>query len=116
MSGPAPIPTTQPTDSATAPPPTGSAPTPGAGFSMPSISSLGSTANVGMLILWGIIALLPWFLVSYGAAKLSFAKYGSYGWSILDFFFAGFYYPFYAWFLNEPSQPAGFMGGRRSRY
>lgn len=104
MSAPVPpaAPSTQPTD----------APASGPSVSMPSLS-LGSFASGGWAILVLIISLLPAFFFCYGAAKLSFAKYGSYGWSILDFFFAGFYYPFYAWFLNTPPAPTGLLGGRR---
>lgn len=96
------VPTSQPTD----------APASGPSVSMPSISSFAS-GGFGILIL--VISLLPAFFFCYGAAKLSFAKYGSYGWSILCFFFAGFYYPFYAWFLNTPPAPTGLIGGMRRR-
>ena len=58
-------------------------------------------------IVIGIIWMFVWNL---GAAQLSYAKYGSVGWAILDFFFAAFYYPFYAFFLNTPTAT---MGGRR---
>ena len=55
-----------------------------------------------------------WFFVwSFGAASLSYAKYGSIGWAILDFFFATFYYPYYALVLNTPT--ATMMGGSRRR-
>ena len=50
---------------------------------------------------------------SLAAAKLSYDKYQSIGWAILDFFFAVFYIPYYAFFLNTPSSPA--MGGRKRR-
>lgn len=51
-----------------------------------------------------------------GAAVLSYAKYGSVGWAILDFFFASLYYPFYALVLNTPcAAPALIMGGRRRK-
>jgi hypothetical protein len=42
---------------------------------------------------------------------LSYAKYGSIGWAILDFFFATLYYPYYALVLNTPTPTM--MGGRR---
>ena len=55
-----------------------------------------------------------WFFVwSFGAASLSYAKYGSIGWAILDFFFATFYYPYYALVLNTPAPTM--MGGSRRR-
>jgi hypothetical protein len=62
-------------------------------------------------LVFGIIVGLVWHL---GAASLSYAKYGSIGWAILDFFFATFYYPYYALVLNTPSTPSMF-GGRRLR-
>jgi len=61
-------------------------------------------------MIFTIIFLFVWHL---GAASLSYAKYGSIGWAILDFFFASFYYPFYAFFLNTPAQPTTMFGGRR---
>jgi hypothetical protein len=62
-------------------------------------------------LVFGIIVGLVWHL---GAASLSYAKYGSIGWAILDFFFATLYYPYYALVLNTPSTPTMF-GGRRLR-
>lgn len=47
-----------------------------------------------------------------GAAYLSHAKYHSFGWAVFDFFFASFYYPFYALYLNTET-PIPMMGGRR---
>jgi len=63
-------------------------------------------------LVFGIIVGLVWHL---GAASLSYAKYGSIGWAILDFFFATFYYPYYALVLNTPSTPTTMFGGRRLR-
>ncbi len=60
----------------------------------------------------GIASLLFYVVFSYGAAKLSYDKFGSMGWAILDFIFAAFYYPYYAIFLSGPS---GSYGGRRRR-
>jgi hypothetical protein len=62
-------------------------------------------------IVGAIIGFIPLFIWHLGAASLSYAKYGSIGWAILDFFFAAFYYPFYALVLNTPA--ASMMGGRR---
>lgn len=62
-------------------------------------------------IVGGVIAFVWLFVWNLGAASLSYAKYGSIGWAILDFFFAVFYYPFYAFFLNTPT--ATMTGGRR---
>ena len=62
---------------------------------------------------WGtfIVTLLTVFLVpiifgfifAYGAAKLSFDRYGSFGWALLDFVFPMFYYPYYAIFVSKPA-------------
>lgn len=42
-----------------------------------------------------------------GAAYLSYKKYGSAGWAVLNFFFAVFYYPYYAFFLaDKPAEVA----------
>ena len=62
-------------------------------------------------VIGAIIGFIPLFIWHLGAASLSYAKYGSIGWAILDFFFAVFYYPFYALVLNTPAAPM--MGGRR---
>jgi len=74
---------------------------------------------------WGtfITTLLTVFLVpiifgllfAYGAAKLSFDKYGSFGWALLDFVFPMFYYPFYAVVLNKPTAPS-IMGAMRGGF
>jgi len=62
-------------------------------------------------IVAGVFGFLFMVIWHYGAASLSYAKYGSIGWAILDFFFATFYYPYYALVLNTPT--ATMMGGRR---
>ena len=75
-----------------------------------SDSSVAAGFGIASMI-FGIIFAFVWHL---GAASLSYAKYGSIGWAILDFFFATFYYPFYAFFLNTPATPPTAMfGGRR---
>jgi len=65
-----------------------------------------------------VIGVLFAFLWSFGAASLSYAKYGSIGWAILDFFFATLYYPFYALVLNTPSSSmtSPMVGGRSMRW
>ena len=62
--------------------------------------------------LGGLASFLFLLIFSYGAAKLSYDKFGSIGWAILDFFFATFYYPYYAIFLSGPQSQ---YGGRRRR-
>ena len=68
------------------------------------------TASIGAIV-GGVIGFLVAFLWHFGAASLSYAKYGSIGWAILDFFFATLYYPYYALVLNTPTPTM--MGGRR---
>jgi hypothetical protein len=71
-----------------------------------------TTSAMGPLAIVGaIIGFIPLFIWHMGAASLSYAKYGSIGWAILDFFFAVFYYPYYALVLNTPT--ATMVGGRR---
>lgn len=82
----------------------------------PATQKTDSTAAIGDVFamgLGGFASLLFLLVFSYGAAKLSYDKFGSIGWAILNFFFATFYYPYYAIFLNAPSGPS--FGGRRRR-
>jgi len=100
------------TDSKPAPSVDSQQSTPGAATSVAS-SNLANLEIGSMLsISFGLICYL---IVGYGAAKLSYDKYGSLGWAILDFFFSGFYYPYYALVLNTPSTPPGIVGARRRR-
>jgi len=71
---------------------------------------------------FGIAAVFPFlFLIIFhaGAAYLSYQKYQSSMWAAIDFFFAYFYYPYYAFFLSgtpayaEPSPVNTMMGGLR---
>jgi len=72
----------------------------------------------GWAIAGTVFGILLAFLWSLGAASLSYAKYGSIGWAILDFFFATVYYPFYALVLNTPAPAvsAPMFGGRSMRW
>lgn len=54
------------------------------------------------------------FLLHLSAAKLSYDKYQSPFWAVIDFIFGTIYIPYYAFFLNTPSQQP-MMGGRRRR-
>lgn len=73
-------------------------------------------ASLGMMIV-GVLSFLYLLAFHLGAAVLSFQKYGSFLWAILDFFFPYFYYPYYAFVLNQPvpSAESGMMGGARRR-
>lgn len=68
-------------------------------------------AGIGILVAF-IFITLPYILFGYGASKLSWCLNHSYGWSILCFFFPGFYYPYYSLFLNPLCQIQQ-IGGRR---
>ena len=61
----------------------------------------------------GILTILFWIVFAFGAAKLSYDKYRSIGWAILDFIFSQFYYPYYALVLNSPTQALVSAGRRR---
>jgi len=54
------------------------------------------------------------FLLHLAAAKLSYDKYQSPAWAFLDFIFGSLYIPYYAFFLNTPSQQP-MMGGKKRR-
>ena len=77
-----------------------------------SLNSSGGAKATGIFAaVVGVLGFLVMFLWHFGAASLSYAKYGSVGWAILDFFFATIYYPYYALVLNTPAPTM--MGGRR---
>ena len=77
---------------------------------MPSQQSNGSSGMGVGIVIAAVVGAIIGFLFSYGAARLSYNAYGSYGWSFLAFIFSGFYYPYYAFFV---SKPATFFGGKR---
>jgi hypothetical protein len=89
----------------------------------------GATGNVAVVASVGILYVISMIIlcisISYGAARLSWC-YNSYIgtdsglavlYAILAFMFSGFYYPFYALFLNPVcgfrSTAAAAIGGRR---
>jgi hypothetical protein len=67
--------------------------------------------------LWSGFVIIPLvILIAFhvGAGYLSYQKYGSIGWAFLDFIFAYFYYPYYAFFLaKDPGPSMGMVGGKR---
>jgi len=73
-----------------------------------SFASEDLNTMMGVYMAYIILALLLMILVSFGAAKLSYCYNMYMGssegvaflWSILSFLFSGFYYPFYALFLD----------------
>ena len=59
-----------------------------------------------------VVAAIPLFIFHLGAAYLSYQKYHSILWALLDFVFAYFYYPYYSFFLSGvPATPPPMMGG-----
>lgn len=86
---------------------------------VPEATATVSVPATGFGAILGGLAILPIvFLIVFhvGAGYLSFQKFGNWGWAFLDFLFAYFYYPYYAFFLASP-QPAepinAMMGGLR---
>jgi hypothetical protein len=86
-----------------------------------------AAATLGTYLVFSVgVFLVGSFLYSFGAAKLSYAYNTSVGssstflWSILAFFFSGFYYPYYAYFVNPVGAPPAsiippLVGGRRRK-
>lgn len=75
--------------------------------------SVPKASNV-LMVAATIVGSLFTFLFHFGAARLSYLKYQSIGWAILDFFFAVFYYPYYALFLAEaPVAATTMLGGAK---
>ena len=77
-----------------------------------TLSTSGFGAIFGALVFIPIILLLFFHL---GAGYLSYQKYGSMLWAIVDFIFAYFYYPYYSFFLSgssmEPTPVNTMLGG-----
>lgn len=66
----------------------------------------------------GVLVFLYFLAFHLGAAVLSYQKFGSFLWAILDFFFPYFYYPYYAFVAGKqevaaPVESAGMVGGAR---
>jgi len=100
-----PAPTVTPTG-ATGP----SGPVGASGPSDPSGASEPVTVDTSSIVagLGGFLFLVIFYIVftlafMIGAAKMSYDKYHSIGWAILDFFFSSFYYVYYAFFVSKSS-------------
>jgi len=73
------------------------------------------------LIFYILFAVVVFVLYSYGAARLSYCYNIYLGsdsgtalfWSVLSFFFSGYYYPIYGVFLNPLCDIKKQVGGRR---
>ena len=76
-----------------------------------------STSTIGSVIMSILAAFggLLGLLLHFAAAKLSYDKYQSPFWAVIDFIFGTIYIPYYAFFLNTPSTPPPMMGGRHKR-
>ena len=81
-----------------------------------------ATATVNPLVmaygtLMVVFSVLFALFFSLGAAFLSYRKFQSLGWAFLDFWFPYFYYPYYAFFINEAPPPStsilGMTGGMK---
>lgn len=96
----------------------------------PSTPGASTQVSSGLGAVFGALAIFPivlLFMFHLGAGYLSYQKYGNIGWAILNFFFAYFYYPYYAFFLSgcpveaplaAPALFGGFMkllGGKSRR-
>jgi hypothetical protein len=80
-----------------------------------AVSSNAKSIAGGFMIAGTVIGAIITFLFHYGAARLSYLKYQSIGWAIVNFFFAVFYYPFYALVLAEPvAAPSAMYGGAKA--
>lgn len=71
-----------------------------------------AVGGIGLTIL-GILVFLYVLAFHLGAAVLSYQKFGSILWAILDFFFPYVYYPYYAFVASKEPAPTGMMGGLR---
>lgn len=73
-------------------------------FKWPESWSTAYLSTAGSL--W-LLFLFIWAIAFHaGAALLSYRRYGSGVWAIVNFFFAAFYYPYYALALDSPPAPA----------
>lgn len=61
----------------------------------------------------GLFSLIFFLIFHIGAGYLSYQKYGSMLWAVLDFLFPYFYYPYYAFFLAKDMPPQTMLGGRK---
>ena len=90
-------------------------------------SALARFAGASFALVVLVVIFLIIYVISFhvGAAMLSYHKYGSFFWAIVNFVFAWVYYPFYAFFLDTNTPPVAaptetmvggvvkMLGGRR---
>lgn len=100
------------------------APPPSTETKKPQTPSATTTLAPFAAVFGGLLSFSFLYLILFhaGAAYLSYQKYQSGLWALLDFFFPYFYYPYYAFFLSASPAPAPttllgglrkVMGGRR---
>ena len=89
--------------------------TPGVNPALNSPSTTTATPTVwgGVMTILAAFGGFFAFLLHLAAAKLSYDKFQSPFWAVIDFIFGTIYIPYYAFFLNSSSAPA--MGGRGRR-
>lgn len=92
----------------------------GAGAAPPAAEaklSVDTSGYMNWLYGAGIFSIIFTIVFHSGAAYLSYQKYQSGFWAVIDFFFALFYYPYYAFYLASAPAPSQgvFAGGRRRR-
>jgi hypothetical protein len=91
-------------------------PTPGnVGVLEPFLKAWTNMGNVWQIIVFILFTLLPYIIVAYGAAKISWSVNQSPFWAVVDFLFAGFYYPYYAYFQLPQPGVLGALGAARRR-
>lgn len=76
-----------------------------------------TAAVTGFGAIWAFLLILPvLFMIAFhvGAGYLSYQKFGSLPWAFVDFLFAYFYYPYYAFYLSAPAPAPVLFGGKRS--
>lgn len=91
--------------------------------------SASAGSMVGIIIFFVFLIFVFSFIYSYGASKLSYSYNiyvgngtgSAFFWSVVNFFFSGLYYPYYAFFLNPVPKMAvvtttAITGGMRRRY
>jgi uncharacterized RDD family membrane protein YckC len=80
-------------------------------------ATLAPQISAGAMWILTIIPVIILFVFHLGAAFLSYKKFGSMMWAVVDFIFAYFYYPYYAFFLDStpvesaPMTPIAMVGG-----
>lgn len=86
----------------------------------PEVQATLALPNVSGFFASGFMLIPLMILLAFhvGAGYLSYQKYGNLGWAFLDFLFAYFYYPYYAFFLaKEPAPSASILpamvGGKK---